>query len=253
MNTLALIWLIALVLYPLWSRLLIDAVDPGRIQERSDISSPRENKRITRHFLLAALIAGTVWLLLIQAGLALQARSILLRQTGFYVPIDAAYWKIPGLFAGLALGLWSGLFWIRMLFSRQYPDYLRVEFVWFPLYFLTIFKALFHSLMLLVLILVAAGLNEYTTFDEQGWTRNTYLQVWEQSHSYQEISQVYKVRRYIAPNGNILDEVHYVLEYAPDQVWYIRQSWLPLSIFEEEVLPYFPVPVIEVEFYHPQP
>ncbi len=252
------IYLGLLVTYPWWGPAVLGLLSPVQgdgIEKRSDLNKEKTEKTINIRaavLFLTVLIVGTViisWFLTLLAGLSeRQWKGEIYLQT-----IDPAYWTVAAIFlAILAAGYFTFLF-LKIKFPAMYGEYIITRESWITLDNLKLFRGLFHFIMPVMLIFLAAGINQYRLFNSEKISENRYFRILPVEYPYKDIKEVYLVYRMVVPNGSIREEKHYVILFSNSNIMKIRDSDIPWPVFEEKILPQIGIIPQQIDFYPPTP
>ncbi len=251
MNQYCWIFVVVLALYPAWALPLLVSLRPRPHKEDKKAIEKSVRSRMNVQVVLTAIIAMVLLILLFSRGLAWIAalNDPAWKECIFMIRVDPAYWMVAGIFLAFPFAYYLALLSLKLVYPAYYALYLTVDEAWMPLDVLKVVKVIFHVLVPVMLVFIILGLNQYTSFEKTGLRQNAYFQLKEKHLEYNEVKAVYRVSHYIAPNGAILDETHFVLVFDDDTFIRFRQSDMTEGMFISNVQPYVSAPVQETDYF----
>jgi hypothetical protein len=149
---------------------------------------------------------------------------------------DRFLWALPALFLAIPASAIPTMLLYRKLLGDRYPEYAAYGQVKAGFDVARVSRVLFVGAGLLSGALLLLGLDHYTRFGRDAVTINGFFGLGPVTHGYADVRAVRLVARFQAPNGNIVERPHLVLEFRDGSRWSTRNNGRPKNRAEDQAI-----------------
>lgn len=146
------------------------------------------------------------------------------KDDGFLFFSGGKMWFIPSLFAGLSISAFITLQLQKTVFKNRFNDYLAYSNIKYGLDFDSSIKILMKVLIIFVAIFFILGINNFAHFGNDKITISYFLDYGRNNYEYKEINSVKLVDKLIAPNGDVVSDKHFIIDFSNSNYWSSRQA-----------------------------
>jgi len=145
-------------------------------------------------------------------------------QGEFYFRIATFVWAIPSLFLALAAGYIPCDLVMRWLLGSRYQDFMLYGKLSEGYDSAKVGKVLAVCVLVVVAVVLPFGFDYYTRIDESGMDINSLFSLGTQHRDFSEVAELRKVVSFKAPNGNIVRNQYYEIEFDDGKTWSFRNN-----------------------------
>lgn len=173
---------------------------------------------------LFVFIAGPIVIFLINEVVTSVAdwRFAQMQEDGFLFLPEQAMWFIPAIFAGLGV---TGILWDtiqKAILKERHKEYVAYSSLKNGFDAERASSLFLRVLAVLVVSFCTLGINYYAHFGEEKIRIANFFQLTSSTYTYQDVVAVKLVDKLVAPNGNIVEDKHYVVDFVDASKWNTR-------------------------------
>ena len=161
---------------------------------------------------------------------------------------------IISLFSGMLLAT-LGVFAIsKRLLKNDWDEYLAYSNLKYKFNYVKVSKYTIRIFALITGVLIIAFLDWYSAFGQKEIKLNGLLSIGAKTYKYSDIIEINDVERLKAPNGNIVDDPHFIVEFKDGEKWNSRDNGFANYDQDSDIIDLITtktnIEPIELEFYN---
>lgn len=173
-------------------------------------------------FLGTAVAAGLILVKLLEWLLDLRLSFVSDQEIIVKPGADMRY--VLSIFAGLLIAV-PVSFWIgKRQLKGDWPEFLAYTNLKYKFNAMKVMKYVTGFISVLVGLLTIIYFDYYSTFGKQEIKINGALSLGSKTYKYSDITKIKALERFYAPNGNIVTDPHFVIEFNDGKKWNSRES-----------------------------
>lgn len=245
--------LILLGLYKLFGRLLpINKSEYKTEKTVEELSKKYLKFDIKQIGIFFILLIGFVYIFYKLFSALIHLRFTMLSDITIIVKPDAAMLLLISLFSGMLIASLITFVIVKQQLKSDWNEYLAYSNLKYKFNYVKLSKYTIKVFTYITGILIIAFLDWYSTFGQQEIKINGLLSLGTKSYSYSEVITIKDIERLKAPNGKIVNDPHYIIEFSDGENWNSRDNGFANyeqdSQIIELVLTKTPIEIIELEF-----
>lgn len=148
------------------------------------------------------------------------------------------YWFFPAFFLAILSSVFPLMVLFKAVLKDKYKEYIAYSNSLYKADGFRALKAVSFILIPICIIVIFLGMNWYTIFTPAEFYKNGYFSLNETVHQYSDTKAIYKIKKFKAPNGNIVEEPYYIIVFIDGYKWSQRDDPVEIGDFETKVLKY---------------
>jgi hypothetical protein len=137
---------------------------------------------------------------------------------------DANMCIVIALFSAMLLGTLISFMLGKRQLKEAWPEYLAYLNLKYKFNAIKVIKYTIGFIAVMVTLLIMSLFDNYSAFGQQQIQINPPLSLGQRSYKYSDIVRIKDVERLYAPNGNVVDDPHYIIEFADGRNWNSRDN-----------------------------
>jgi NADH:ubiquinone oxidoreductase subunit 5 (subunit L)/multisubunit Na+/H+ antiporter MnhA subunit len=155
-----------------------------------------------------------------------------LKEDGILILPTKIMWFVPSILFGLGLSAFAVLIIQRPLFKEKHNEYSAYSSMKYGFDAEMVSKNLIKFLVILGTGFFVLAINNYTHFGKDKILISSFFQLIESNYEYEDVVAIKSVEKIVAPNGNIVEDKHFVIDFADNNNWSSRQGGV--SFYEKD-------------------
>ncbi len=143
---------------------------------------------------------------------------------GFLFLPEAKMWMIPSLLSGLGLTAFIFLNLQKKILKERYNDYAYYSSLKYGLDTEKVSILFVRWIFVLVSVFFILEINHFASFREDTIHISDFFQLSVSDYEYDDITAVKSVAKLTAPNGNIVTDKHYIIDFSDKEKWSSRHG-----------------------------
>jgi multisubunit Na+/H+ antiporter MnhB subunit len=140
-----------------------------------------------------------------------------------FIP-ERMMWFVPAIFAGLGLSAFVFLKLQKPILKDRFNDYAAYSSLKYGFDADRVSNFLIKFLIVFVTAFFILAINYYAYFGNDKIMISDFFQLTESKYEYNDITAIKSVDKLIAPNGNVVIDKHYVIDFSDSYKWSSRQG-----------------------------
>lgn len=140
-----------------------------------------------------------------------------------FIP-DRMMWFVPAVFAGLGLSAFVFLKIQKPILKDRFNDYAAYSSLKYRFDAGRVSNFLIKFLIVFVTAFFILAINYYAYFGNDKIIISDFFQLTESRYEYFDIEAIKSIDKLIAPNGNVVIDKHYIIDFADSYKWSSRQG-----------------------------
>lgn len=140
-----------------------------------------------------------------------------------FIP-ERIMWLVPAIFGGLGLSASAYLKLQKILLQDRYNDYAAYSSLKYGFDADKVSTFVIKFLIVFVTAFFILAINYYAYFDNDKIIISDFFQLTESRYEYKDIEAIKSVDKLIAPNGNVVIDKHYIIDFSDSYKWSSRQG-----------------------------
>lgn len=128
------------------------------------------------------------------------------------------------LFSGMLLASLAMFAISKRLLKNDWDEYLAYSNLKYKFNYVKVSKYTVRVFALITGLLIIAFLDWYSAFGQQEIKLNGLLSIGAKTYKYSDITKIKDVERLKAPNGNIVEDPHFIIEFTDGEKWNSRDN-----------------------------
>jgi hypothetical protein len=137
---------------------------------------------------------------------------------------DRMMWLIPAFFSGLGLSALVFMIVQRPLLKEKYNDYAAYSSMKYGFDADKVSNLLIKFQLVLVTGFFILAINNYAHFGNEKIAISDFFQLSESNYEYNDVIAIKSVEKLVAPNGNIVIDKHFVIDFIDNNKWSSRHG-----------------------------
>jgi hypothetical protein len=155
---------------------------------------------------------------------------------GFLFLPDQMMWLIPAIFSGLGLAGFVFIVIQKPLLKEKYYDYTAYYNMKYGFDADKASKFLIKFLLVLVTCFFILAINNYAHFGNEKIQISNFFQLSEYEYEYDDIVEIKSIEKLYAPNGNVVSDNHFVIDFTNKNKWSSRHGGNSNHVRDEELI-----------------
>ncbi len=143
---------------------------------------------------------------------------------GYLFLPDRMMWFVPAIFSGLGLSAFIFTAIQKPILKEKYNDYIAYSNLKYGYDSDRIIKILIKFLIILVTGFFIFAINNFASFGTEKIVISNFFQLTESKYEYKDVTNIKSIEKLIAPNGNIVIDKHYIIDFSDSNKWSSRQG-----------------------------
>lgn len=143
---------------------------------------------------------------------------------------SSEYVTIPSVLIASFVAIASPFLVLKLLLLGKFKEYFNYQSWESGLNAGKIFLLIGSTITIFFLSVIILGANCYTLIQKDEIKIDRFYSISTKNYSYNDIEAIYKVKKYRAPNGNILEKPYYMVKFSDGYIWTPRDyvvEWEP--------------------------
>ena len=174
--------------------------------------------------MFAILTVGLVYILFKLFSVLVDLRLSFLSDITIIVKPYSEMILIISLFSGMLLASLTMFTISKRQLKNDFDEYLAYSNLKYKFNYVKVSKYTIRIFALITGLLIIAFLDWYSAFGQQEIKLNGLLSIGTKTYNYSDISKIKEVERLKAPNGNIVDDPHFIIEFTDGEKWNSREN-----------------------------
>jgi hypothetical protein len=143
---------------------------------------------------------------------------------GYLFLPDRMMWFGPAIFSGLGLSAFIFTAIQKPILKEKYNDYIAYSNLKYGYDSDKVIKILIKFLIVIVTGFFIFAINNFASFGTEKIVISNFFQLTESKYNYKDVARIKSVDKLIAPNGNIVSDKHYIIDFSDSNKWSSRQG-----------------------------
>lgn len=122
-------------------------------------------------------------------------------------------WVLPSLFLAMLIAIRLSTQLQSWLLRDRYSEYVAYTNMKYQMDGERVVKVVNPMIIVLIVVFTGLGLNHFAYFDREEVVSSSFFQLSISHHTYHDIKQIQDVKKFVAPNGKVVDNQHYVIKF----------------------------------------